>query len=1195
VIPLRRIANRRTRHAATTFGLAAVLFGLAAAPALAAPAFEVGLSNSAPSEVQSVKVDASAGQYRLSFGAGGPGVSETADISVTATALQLQSALNAITSVSTGGGSVTVSGGPGNAGGTAPYVVTFNGGPLARTNVPPMTVAAGATPLSGGVARVTVSTTQEGGVSRSDERVDYTATVKNIGANSTDGTPVTAKIELPNSPETYVLSTTATGWTCTTQVAAGGSPAKATCTRSDALAPGASYPPIAVATALGEDAPDSVLAKAKVSGGGAVEASATNEFTFAPPIPFGIASFNAAVRDPLGNNYTNAGGHPYSALAAFALSKLRNKENLEGFKGFSPTESARVAAVDAARGFVGNALAAPQLCPTVEMVTLSTCPTDSAVGGIEISFRGLSLSRPIYSIEPEFGQPAEFAFGTGQDGGKVLVVFTPHLRANEGYAISFESAPIFQAPELLAATPILCAFGANLTGGGNFVSCKKNEPSENPSPHPLITNPTRCTGAISAGIRVNSWQHQAAFKTAEYPLPSPTNCGAVPFEPKSELAPTNHQADSPTGLGVEFTMPTEGLLQSSGCHEKQGDPSSPAAECVSQANLDTASVTFPKGMSINPAAADGLGACSLEQVKLKSNAEAECPESSKVGTIEIDTPIIRKTLTGNVYVAQQNHNPFNSTLGLYMVFSSARDGITIKVAGKLVTDPDTGQLTSVFTENPEAPFSRLALHFNEGPRAPLINPPKCGSYAIHSEFSPWSAANPANPTPAETVSQDSAFEVTEGPNGGPCPAGNLEVKLKSGLDNPTAGAKSPFVLTLSREDGSQRFTALDVATPKGLTAYLKGIPYCPDAVLAGISGAEETGRPELANPSCPSASQVGTVLAGAGSGPFPFQTPGKVYLAGPYKGAPVSLAVVTPAVAGPFDLGNVVIRNALYVDPETAQVTAKSDPIPTILHGILLDVRQIRLALDRPNFTAAPTNCEAMSVDAHVTGELGASANLFNRFQVGNCAALGFKPKLALRLFGGTKRGSHPRLVAKLTARAGDANIAGASVALPHSEFLDQAHIRTICTRVQFAAHACPQGAIYGEAEAITPLLDNPVKGPVYLRSSDNPLPDLVAALRGPDGQPIEVVLSGRIDSVHGGIRSSFDTVPDQPVSSFTLRMQGGKKGLLVNSRDICKSVNKANAVFSAQNGRRATLRPVLQNSCKKKHKHKHHARPSGR
>ena len=227
--------------------------------------------------------------------------------------------------------------------------------------------------------------------------------------------------------------------------------------------------------------------------------------------------------------------------------------------------------------------------------------------------------------------------------------------------------------------------------------------------------------------------------------------------------------------------------------------------------------------------------------------------------------MIRDTLTGNVYVASQRDNPFNSTLGIYMVFSSAKDGITIKVAGKLEPNPVTGQLTSIFTENPEAPFSKIALHFFKGPRAPLINPPRCGTYAIHSELSPWSAVDPANPTPAEIVAADSSYVVDSGPGGGSCPSGGLDPKLEAGLENATAGAKSPFVLKLSREDGSGRFAALDVTMPKGLTAYLKGVPYCPENVFAGISGAEQTGSAELLSPACPAASQVGTVLAGAGA------------------------------------------------------------------------------------------------------------------------------------------------------------------------------------------------------------------------------------------------------------------------------------------------------------------------------------------
>ncbi len=1022
---------------------------------------------------------------------------------------------------------------------------------------------------------------------RTDEAEIYTAAVTNVGTEATSG-PVTLTFDLPSGEETlpiYVhrpgfdqLQTPPTPWECLRQFPQEGVNAKVICTNSLPIATGVDYDPIAVNVFLGADAPDIGIAKVTVSGGGAATVSKEAKYTFTPGIPFGAipGDFAAKVSDEAGNDYTKAGGHPYSAYARFGFT-----HHLTVQQEVMPNEQVKDVVVDAPRGFAGNALTVSEYCHTMEEVLLGICPAASAVAGITVyaPATGSNGEIPpypggnpppseevIYSIEPEFGQPAQFAFGVL---GLASVTFVPEVRPEEGYAISFRTAPVPQVPHFYGAEPTLCGFGAKVggLGGRSFVGCRApDEPGANSAP--LITNPTRCSGPPpTTTLRLDSWQHPADVKTYDFSSPQITDCDTIKFEPEAELQPTNHEADTPTGLGVEMKMPIDGVLSNTG---------------VSQANLDTVTVSFPKGMSINAASADGLNACSLAQVKLRSNAADECPESSRVGQIEIETPLIRETLRGSIYVAKQNENPFNATIGLYMVFSSKRDGVTVKIAGKVAPDPETGQLVSTFTENPEWPFSRLALHFTSGPRAPLVNPPKCGTYAIHAEFSPWSAVNPANPTEDEIVEDDSTYEVTSGPNGSPCPENPLQPKLKAGVKDNQAGSKSPFVFTLSREDGTQRFNKIEVTTPKGLTAYLKGVPYCSDNALAAISGAEGAGATEKANPSCPAASQVGTSQAGAGSGPYAFYAPGKVYLAGPYKGAPVSLAVITPAIAGPFDLGNVIVRNPLYVDPVTAQVRAESDPIPTSLHGIVLNVRDIRVALDRPNFTAAPTNCEAMAVDAHVSGLEGSSASLSDRFQVGGCEKLAFKPKLSFRLFGGTHRGSHPRLRATVTMPPGGANIASASVALPHSEFLDQAHIKTVCTRVQFAAKACPAGSIYGEAEATSPLVDYTLKGPVYLRSSNNQLPDMVVALRGPASQPIEIDLAGRIDSVNGGIRSTFETVPDQPVSSFTLNMRGGKQGLLVNSRNICGGTQKATAVFKAQNGKSAKLRPVLKNACKK-------------
>jgi hypothetical protein len=397
------------------------------------------------------------------------------------------------------------------------------------------------------------------------------------------------------------------------------------------------------------------------------------------------------------------------------------------------------------------------------------------------------------------------------------------------------------------------------------------------------------------------------------------------------------------------------------------------------------------------------------------------------------------------------------------------------------------------------------------------------------------------------------------------------------------------VLKIARPDGDQELSSVEATLPKGLSAKLAGVPYCSDAQIA--AAANRSGKEEQADPSCPSASQIGTLTAAAGPGPSPYYTQGKAYLAGPYKGAPLSFAFITPAVAGPFDLGDVLVRGAAYVDPESAQVTVKTDPIPQILDGVPLRIRSLTTHIDRPNFTLNPTGCEPKAVTSTIGGASGATAHPSNSFQVGECEKLAFTPKLSFALKGGTSRGDFPALKAQLAQPPGQANIARTVVSLPHSEFLAQQHIKTICTRVQFAADQCPPGSVYGFAKATTPLLDKPLEGPVYLRSSSNKLPDMVAALHG----QIDVDLVGRIDSVKGGIRASFEAVPDAPVSAFTLQMQGGKKGLLVNSRNLCKSVNKVSVEMDGQNGKSADAAPTLKNGCKKAKRGKKHGRSARR
>ena len=363
------------------------------------------------------------------------------------------------------------------------------------------------------------------------------------------------------------------------------------------------------------------------------------------------------------------------------------------------------------------------------------------------------------------------------------------------------------------------------------------------------------------------------------------------------------------------------------------------------------------------------------------------------------------------------------------------------------------------------------------------------------------------------------------------------------------------MINLTRNDGDQNFKTVTLTPPPGLVGKLAGTPLCPESGIHQAKARNNTGDGTLeqSDPSCPAASQVGSVVAGAGAGPAPYYASGKAYMAGPYNGAPLSLVIITPAVAGPFDLGVVVVRTALHIDPATAQITAVSDPLPELLQGIPLDIRSARVKLDKPNFTLNPTSCDPMAFTGSLISTLDQAAPLSERFQVGECANLGFKPSMKISLKGGTKRNGHPAMTTVLTARSGDANIGKVQFTLPPQMQLDQSHIQAPCTRPQFAAGQCPDASIIGNVTATSPLLDYPLTGPVYLRTGNNPLPDVVLALHGPASQPIEIDAVGKIDTVHARLRTTFETIPDAPVSSAVVSLVGGSKGLLVNNTDLCK------------------------------------------
>ncbi len=941
--------------------------------------------------------------------------------------------------------------------------------------------------------------------------------------------------------------------------------------------------------------PVSRTASAKVEGGGALAPATTKEPTQIDPEPagFGIVtpSFVPGFFEADGiTAEREAGAHPDLFTVPF---DFNSRDLPAGNPGAEPDQkipsgNVRDLHVDTPPGFLGNPTAVGE-CSQAEF-TVGACPPSSQVGRIDVrtfplflSNRVETISSSVYNLSHPRGSVSDLAFEIGGNPVHIKASLDPanHYAITTEVPLINETLPPFSQTLTLWGIPADKRHDSERCGSILFALPTSEECHTDIVERPFLTLPSQCEASPVFRVHhYDSWQEPGVFGSdINYALPQQmTNCDRPRFEPEVAIVPTGRQANTPTGLDV---------------HVKVAQNENPNALATPPVKRTT--VVLPQGMSFSPSFADGLQSCTLAEMKLGTNEEIQCPDASRIGEVSLASPLLPKALEGSMYLAAQGDNPFGSLFALYLVLHDTEErGVLVKIPGKIEVDQTTGQITTVFDETPQFPFSDLTLKFRSGPRAPLVNPPSCGTQKIGVQVTSW--AQPDNP-----VDVSNTYRVTEGPNGTPCPPDPAHrpfaPKMSGGTLNPTAGTFSPFVFRLSREDSEQELSQVTTILPKGLLAKIAGIPACPDAAIASISSAEGAGAGERDHPACPAASQVGSISAGLGAGPGPNYFPGKVYLAGPYKGAPLSLAIVVPGIAGPFDLGNTVVRAAIQVDRSTAQVTAVSDPFPTILHGVLLRVRDVRLGIDRTQGTLNPTSCAAMSVGAKISGVGGdllstADDSLFSAsspFQVGDCASLGFKPNLALKLFGGTRRGAHPKFRATLTfpKGSGSANIASASVALPHSEFLDQAHIVTVCTRVQFAADQCPAGSIYGSAVAKTPLFSEPLAGPVYLRSSSNPLPDLVVKLRGPAAQPIEVDLVGRIDSINAGIRNRFEVVPDAPVEAFTLELLGGKKGLLVNSTNLCRSVNRAKVRFTGQNGAVSLSRPALQNSCKKARKGK--------
>jgi hypothetical protein len=908
-------------------------------------------------------------------------------------------------------------------------------------------------------------------------------------------------------------------------------------------------------------------------------ASASAAFGLLP----GEAGFKVtATADSGGAPATLAGAHPYSLVTEINFNKVGN---------FSDGDLKDLT-YDLPPGLIENATSVPKcgasqfrdprISPYEATLSGESCSGLTQIGIVTLESShagGETRSFGVFNLAPPPGSPSRFGFSPYGEP----ITIAPRVReAGREYGLTLDLDNFSQLLDVSGMRLEIWGVPFATAHDGQRGNCLKETNPASPHaqcpvsalspPHPAqayLTLPSNCDTALKFNVALSSWQQPATQVERSWTSGGAlTQCDKLAFNPIPRGKLSTDRTSSPSGYDFTLDGTSAPLLN-------------PLARASSQAKK--AVVTLPEGMSVNPSVGSGLGTCSEAEFAAETidSAPGEgCPNVSKIGELTIESPLVEGQIEGAMFFATPNENRFGTLIALYMVAKDTDRGILVKVAGRVDSDPVTGQLTTTFDDLPQLPYSHFNVHFREGQRSPLATPSACGGYTTEIDTSPWL-------DPSIVSHTSSPFTLSFGPAGGPCQQGPLAPfapGATGGVANGAASSYTPFSLHLTRIDGEQEITSYSAVLPPGELGKIAGVPFCPEHLIEAAK--LQTGAESETAPACPAASLIGHTYTGYGVGQALSYAPGTLYLAGPYHGSPLSVVAIDSAKVGPFDLGTVVIRSAIRVDRQTARVaidSAGSDPIPHILKGFPLRLRDIRVNIDKPNFMVNPTNCDPFSLVSTLTGSglvFGdasddQSASVSAPFQVSNCSALDFTPKLAIALSGGHKRGVYPSLKATLNAVQGDANIREAIVTLPPRLFLAQEHLEQVCTPRQFAAHNCPKESIYGTASATTPLLEAPLTGNVYLRTNngERPLPDLVTEL---SGRGVEIEVVGKIDSYKGGMRARFDGLPDAPVSKFTMSLRGADHGLIVNATDICKHPQTATAKFVGQeNTSRKRLVPL--------------------
>ena len=1009
-------------------------------------------------------------------------------------------------------------------------------------------------------------------------------TVTNLGDETVNATANTVTITdvLPVALRGSVTSISKTS------IASGGGPqgtlactlASLSCAFNGTIKP---YESLRVTLLMKEVAPSAVAATGEdsevtVTGGGLALVSLRRPLTVSSaPTPFGVENYELTPESENGSRETQAGAHPFqltTTLAPNHSSQLR-KISGGGFE-FAPQEAVLAKDLDFKfpEGLIGNPTVFPQ-CTSQNFEEHGSCPADSAMGVAIVTLDEpgvvpyIEYVKKLYNLEPRVGEPARFGF----DAGGALVYIDTAVRTGGDYGITVEANDISEIVGFISATVTVWGVPGDPRHGLGL---------QETNPPPFLSLPTSCAAPMLTSVEADSWTGQGSFTSfaPREPMGTLVGCNRLPFSPQIRVTPDGQQASKPSGLTTDVHVPQEGQLNPTG---------------LANSNIKDIAVTLPEGVTLNPAGADGLEACSEGLIgylpgeshppnelrftpRLPDSLESGlnfCPNASKIATVKIKTPLLPNALEGSVYLAAQEANPFGSLVAMYIIAEDPVSGSLVKLPGRVSLNPVTGQITATFENTPQLAFEDAELHFFGGERAPLSTPAHCGTYVTNAVYTPWSGSKP--------IESQSSFQITSGPGGSLCPGATLPFapSLLAGTTNIQAGAFSTLDTTIGREDGNQNLQAVQVHMPPGFTGLLSGVKLCAE--------------PQADAGTCGQESLIGHTVVSVGLGGDPFSvTGGEVFITGPYNGqgactvgspgcAPFGLSIKNPAKAGPFDVAKstpcdcVVVRAKIEVNPTTAALTVTTDDsgpyeIPTILDGIPLQIKHVAVTIDRPGFTINPTSCNPMALTGTLSSTEGASAALDVPFQVANCGTLAFTPKFSVSTQGKTSKADGASLTAKVTypnvPQGAEADITKVKVDLPKQLPSRLTTLQKACTSAQFEANpaGCPVPSFIGHAVVHTPLVPVPLEGPaIFVSHGGEAFPSLEIVLQG-YGVTVDLVGSTFISKA-GVTSTTFKTVPDQPFSTFELTLPEGPYSALAANSNLCASKLTMPNEFIAQNG----------------------------